>query len=59
MNTFTFNRSLVANDFQFVAACDRTCADLLDSYNMDRRIPMEVNTGKSFSMTLKHIFFGK
>lgn len=59
MNTFTLSRSFVANDFQFVAACDRTCADLLDSYNMDRRIPLEVNTGKSFSMTLKRIFLGK
>ena len=55
----TLNRNFISNDFQFVAVCDRTCADLLDSYNMDRRIPLEGSTGKSFGMTLKRIFLGK
>lgn len=59
MNAFTLDRSFVANDFQFVAVCNRTCADLLDSYNMDRRIPLEVDTGKSLGRTLKRIFLGK
>lgn len=59
MNTFTLNRSCVSNDFMFVAACGRTCADLLGSYNMDRQVTLEVNTGTSFSTKLKHIFLGK
>lgn len=59
MNMFTFNRGLVSNDYLFVAACDRTCADLMDSYNMDRRPALEVDTGKSLGRTLKRIFLGK
>lgn len=59
MNTFTLNRSLVTNDFMFIAACDHTCADLLDSYNMDKQIRLEVDTGKSLGRTLKRFFLGK
>lgn len=59
MNIFTFNRNLVPNDFRFIAACDHTCADLLDSYNMDRRIPLDANTGKSLGVTLRRIFLGR
>lgn len=59
MNTFTQNRAFVSNDLLFVAACDHTCADLLDIYNMDRRVALEVNTGMSFGARLKRIFLGK
>ena len=57
MTTFTLNRNFIPNDFLFVAASDRACADLMDS--MDRQFPMAVDTGKSLSRTLKRIFFGK
>ena len=57
MNTFTLNRNFIPNDFLFAAASDRVCADLMNSYNS--QFPMEVNTGKSLSSTLKRIFLGK
>lgn len=59
MNTFTQNRAFFPNDVMFVAACDHTCADLLDIYNMDRRVTLEANTGTSFCSSLKRIFLGK
>ena len=59
MNIYTMNRNLISNDFMFVAACDRTCADLLDSYNMDRPVVLEASTGTSLSMKLKRIFLKK
>ena len=59
MNTFTLDHNYISNDFLFVAACDHACADLLDSYNMERRITLKVNTGKSFGAKLKSIFLGK
>ena len=59
MNTFALNRVFIPNDVMFVAACDRTCADLLDSYNMDNRITLEANTGTSFYTKLKRVFFSK
>lgn len=55
----SLNCNFIPNDFQFVAVCGRTSADLLDSYNMDRRISLEGNTGKSFGTMLKRIFRGK
>ena len=59
MNTFTQNRAFAPNDVLFVTACDRTCDDLLDIYNMDRRVTLEANTRTSFSTKLKRIFLGK
>ena len=59
MNTFALNNNFIANDFMFIAACGRTCADLLESYNMDKRITLEVNTGTSLSTKFKRIFLGK
>lgn len=59
MNTFTQNRAFALNDLMSVAVCDRTCADLLDIYNMDRRVTLEASTGMSFCTKLKRIFLGK
>ena len=59
VNTFTLNRFFIPNDDLFVAVCGRTCADLLDSYNMDRRITLEANTGTSICTKLKRAFLGK
>ena len=59
MNTFTSNRAFITNDVMFVMACDRTSADLMDIYNMDRRVNLEANNSASFSMKLKRIFLGK
>ena len=59
MNTFTQNHAFAASDLMSVAVCDLTCADLLDIYNMDRRVTLEVNTGASFCTKLKRIFLGK
>lgn len=59
MNTSVLDNNFITNDYMFIAACGRTCADLLDSYNMDRRIPLEVNTGNSLRAKLKSIFLGK
>ena len=59
MNTFTLNHNYISNDLLFVAASDRICADLLDSYNMDRRLSLDVSAGTSLGTKLKHIFLGK
>ena len=59
MNTFTQAHAFAPNDFQLVAVCGRTCADLLDIYNLDRRVTLEANTGTSLGARIKHIFLGK
>lgn len=59
MNNFVANCLFIPNEVQFIAACDRTSADLLDSYNMDRRISMEAYDGASFYAKLKRVFLGK
>ncbi len=59
MNTFIQSHAFAPNDVMSVAVCDRTCADLLDIYNMDRRVTLAANTGTSLGATLKHIFLGK
>ena len=59
MNTFTHTCAFAPSDLQLVAVCDRTCADLLDIYNMDRRVTLEANTGMSLGTKLKRIFLGK
>ena len=59
MNMFTRNCAFASNDLMSVAVCDRTCADLLDIYNLDRRVTLEANTGTSFGTKIKRIFLGK
>ena len=59
MNTFTQSCAFAPSDLMSVAVFDRTCADLLDIYNMDRRVALEANTGTSFCTKLKRIFLGK
>ena len=59
MNTFALDNNFITNDHMFIAACGRTCADLLDSYNMDRRISLEANTGNSFRAKIKSLILGK
>ncbi|MDE7242379.1 MAG: hypothetical protein K2O18_00090 [Oscillospiraceae bacterium] len=59
MNNFASNCLFITNEVQFISDCDRTSADLLDSYNMDRRISLEAYDGASFSAKLKRVFLGK